>query len=259
MKKSVLLLLSLSLFNSIATNAQQVVGLSIQKPVQENYDHTTSTNLYFPMDLTGFDLDNPLDQKLSVITRFTDDTGKDLLQAHKEVLASKGYDQPMINFYGVQDYENNRDFQVAIELLSSPAKGSKQIQVEGMLYLNFAGSGKDKKKKLKNIPVNQPYDSEGFETPIGLVKMQETGSISTDNAEYILFKIIGIDASINSVEVLDGSALDTYKELQSLGMGIEQNEVAFKGEVPETINLSVSYAKIEKREVPIKLDFSIGY
>lgn len=240
--------------------AQQITSLSINKPIEENSEHNMTITLFVPMeDLQGFDVNNPVDFKKSEITLVQDDTGKDLLAEHVEVMSRKSYQNPILDFYGVHDYSNNKDLDINLDIKSSPAKGAQSVKVEGKVVLNFAGSGEEKEIIVSDVPLRLPYDSPGFETPVGMIKLQQAGSIGFDDVTYELFRVLATDIALVTAKAADGPSSEAMQELIKLDVGIEGFEIPFKGDLPETVNLKIVYGEIETREVPLDFEVSLGF
>ncbi|XOV91265.1 MAG: hypothetical protein ACFHWX_13745 [Bacteroidota bacterium] len=234
--------------------SQQIITLEITKPIEEYYSPKTRIVMYLPQDLTGFDLDNPIDPVLSTVEIFRDDTGRDLLEDHNKAMENQ--EQEIFSFYGIGDYDQNKDIQVALELAAIPVKGATKLHIEGKVYLNYMKEGEEKTAQLKKLSMMQP---DGIETSIGELMIQEYGSVSTDDEEFFIYKISSPNVMITKISAIDGAAAEAYKGVQALGVGIESNEFVLKSRAEKSVNLEVTYSSMDKVEVPIELDFSIGF
>lgn len=251
--KTVFLSAIISLSVSVVFS-QQIVNLEISKPIETYYNPKTRIVLYIPYDLTGFDFDNPIDSEMSMIEVFNDDAGNDLLTVHNKV--NEDQEDMVFSFYGIGDYDNNKDLQIQMELGAIPGNGATKAHIEGKIYLNFTKEGEEKSTKLKKFSMMNP---DGVDTPIGMLQIHEYGSVSTDEVEFITYRLSSPDVIITSVKAIDGVAADAAKAVKELGVGMEKNEFALNSRDIESVNLEVTYSQMDKVEVPIVLDFSIGF
>jgi len=250
-------ILSTLLLASLA-NAQQVSRLEIVKG-PDSSDARTSIDVYIPLDITYLDFSNPINADRTRLVGVKDDAGGDLLAAHKAIEAEwieQGYGvESPISFAGVGDHANEKDVKVGITLKAVPALGAKMISTEGTIALNFIDASNAKQTTLKAIPTEMGWDSPGVETPIGLLKIEPGSSMSTDDAHYQGYQVVSPNAPIIAVKVVGG---DASEEVQAMGMGLETGMFVIKGDAPETVDLEVTYAATETKEIPFKLSFGVG-
>jgi hypothetical protein len=238
--------------------AQQVSRLEIAKG-PDSAEARTSIDLYIPLDITNLDFSNPINADRTRLVAARDDAGGDLLAAHKAIDAEwleQGFAvESPLSFAGVGDHANEKDVKVGITLKAAPAAGAKMISVEGTVALNFIDASSAKTTTLKAIPTEMAWDSPGMDTPIGPVKIEPGSSMSTDDAHYQGYQVVSPNAPIIAVKVVGG---DASEEVQAMGMGLETGMFVIKGDAPQTVDLEVTYAATETREMPFKLSFGVG-
>jgi hypothetical protein len=247
-----------SLLLAPLAGAQQVSRLEIAKG-PDSAEARTSIDIYIPLDITNLDFNNAINADRTRLVAVKDDAGGDLLAAHKAIETEwieQGYAvESPVSFAGIADHTNDKDVKVGIMLKAAPAAGAKMISLEGTIALNFIDASSAKKTTLKSIPTEMGWDSPGVDTPIGPVKIEPGSSMSTDDAHYQGYQVISPNAPIIAVKVVGG---DASEEVQAMGMGLEPGMFVIKGDAPQTVDLEVTYAATETREMPFKLSFGVG-
>ncbi len=256
MKKSVLLFLFSLMM--ITAAGQQVSELKIKKLIPGvNSNPSTTLEIYVPMSMEGFDWDNPIDYTKSNVQVFTDDTGKDLLMVHNNIIAehkNKGYTTERIyQFGGAANYGSNEDINLVFSVKTTPAQDAKELHLKASIMLNFRDDSATKSLEIEDIPVEMAYNSKGHQSTIGPIKIEGRGSATLNEKKYNIFRVVGSEIPISQVEIMGGDDSEVVKGVISLN----QNDFVFS-EVPETVNLKVTYSNFRKVKVPIDLKFSIG-
>lgn len=242
----------------LITTAQKVSRLEIRSAIREiSSKPYIAVEVYVPMDLSGFAIDNPVDFEKSSITVFQDNTGTDFLALHKKQqgqLRAQGYtaNEKIFQFGGVADYGKNKDIKVIFKANAAPAPNATEIKISGTAILNFLRGNENKVTEINNIPVEMEYDSPGIETKLGFIKIEDAGSATIEEDKYQKFRVVGGSTPIVGVEVIGGDDSDKVNM-----WGMNANEFIVK-DIPETVSLKISYNSFKKVEVPIDLSFSIG-
>lgn len=233
---------------------QQVTMLEVRKDSDD--DHRTTVEILVPMELNGFDFDNPMDDEQSALAAFSDDQDRDLLQRHQDgqaELREQGYStQPAMSFGGVADYAANKDIKLRIAVDAAPSDGAGRLHLEGAAVFNFAGEGEPRMLEVADVPVEMPYDAEGRASDIGPIIVSSDGSAEMDGVTYRKFTVSGTENSIVSATPVGG---DDSAEVDFWAVG--ENQFVFK-EVPETVSLEIRYTPIRKVPVEFDLEFSVG-
>lgn len=233
---------------------QQVTMLEIRK--DGDRDHRTTVEILVPMTLAGFDLDNPMDAEQSALSTFEDDSGRDLLQIHRArqaELREQGFTtQQAMSFGGVADYGANKDIKLRISVDAAASEGARILRLAGKAVLNFAGEGEPVGLEIVDVPVEMPYDSQGFASEIGPIVISADGSAEMGGMSYRKFTVSGTENSIVSAVPVDG---DDSAEVDFWALG--DNQFVFK-EVPQTVSLEVEYTPIRKVPVALDIEFSVG-
>jgi len=246
------------LFTTSAAVGQQISELKVTKAIPDiNSNPITSIEVYIPMNVEGFDVNNPIEYDQSEVSIFKDDTGKDLLAAHKKLTAEykeKGYSTESIyQFGGIADYGANKDINLVFYFKTTPAKEAKELHLKADISFNFIDESSTKGIELENVPTEMSYNSAGYKTSIGNIRIDGRGSATFGDEKYKKFSVSSKDSPIVSVEVIGGDDREKVKGIWS----VSQNEFVFQ-EVPETVNLKVTYASFKQVNVPIDLEFSLG-
>lgn len=251
-------LLLASLLLALPARAQEVSRLEIAKGLGGG-EVRTSVDIYIPGDVSNLDFNNPISVDRSRLVAVKDDAGGDLLATHEAANATwveQGYAiEPPITFAGIADYANNKDVNIGIVLKAAPTSGAKTISLEGTIALNFIDASNAKKTMLKGMPTEMEWDSPGVHTPIGPVKIEPASSMSTDEANYQGYQVLSPNAPIIAIRVVGG---DASEEAQAMGMGLEPGMFVIKGNTPQTVDLEVTYAATETKEIAFKLSFGVG-
>ena len=238
--------------------AQQVSRLEITK-APDGAEARTGIDVYIPLDITNLDFNNPINADRTRLVAVKDDAGGDLLAVHEAINAEsleQGYAvESPLSFAGIADHANDKDVKVGIMLKAAPAAGARVIELEGTVALNFINASNAAKTTLKAIPTETEWGSPGVETPIGPVRIEPASSMSTDDAHYQGYQVVSPNAPIIAVAVVGGDASD---EVHAMGMGLEPGMFFIKGDAPQTVDLEVTYAATETREIPFKLSFGVG-
>ena len=233
---------------------QHVTLLEVRKDSED--DHRTTVEIVVPMELNGFDFDNPMDEEQSSLAVFSDDRDRDLLRIHEDrqgELREQGYStQPAMSFGGVADYASNKDIKLQIAVDAAPSDGAGRLYLRGAAMLNFAGEGEAETLQVADVPVEMPYDTEGFASEIGPIIVSPDGSAEMDGVTYRKFTVTGAESSIVSADPVDG---DDSAEVEF--WGIADNQFVLK-EVPDTISLEIRYTALRKVPVEFDLEFSVG-
>ncbi|MCA1791557.1 MAG: hypothetical protein LC667_17420 [Thioalkalivibrio sp.] len=130
------------------------------------------------------------------------------------------------------------------------------IEIEGTIGFNFIDKSKIASTTLESIPMEMDWNSPGVETSIGLIKIEPSSSMSIDGVQYQGYQVVSPGAPIIAVGVAGG---DASAEAQEMGMGLEPGMFVIKEEPPRTVDLDVTYAATETREIPFKLSFGVGF
>jgi len=256
--KVLLLQALILLFSTSAAVGQEISELKITKAIPDvNSNPITSIEVYIPMNVEGFDINNPIEFDQSEVSIFKDDTGKDLLAAHNKLAAEykeKGYSTESIyQFGGIADYGANKDINLVFYFKTTPAKEAKVLHLKADISLNFIDESSTKNVEIENVPTEMSYNSKGYKSSIGMIRVDGRGSATFGDAKYQKFSVSGKDSPIISVEVIGGDDREKVKGI----WGVSQNEFVFQA-VPETVNLKVTYADFKQVKVPIDIQFSIG-
>jgi hypothetical protein len=238
--------------------AQEVSRLEISKS-PGGAQALTRIDLYLPADVSNLDFNNPINVERTRLAVAKDDAGGDLLAAHDAVNAewlAQGYEiESPISFAGIGDYANNKDVNIGIVLKVAPTSGAKALTVEGTVALNFIDASSAKKATLKAIPTETEWGSPGTDTPIGPVRIEPASSMFMDDVIYQGYQVMSPNAPVIAVTVVGG---DASEEANSMGMGLEPGMFVIKGDAPQTVDLNVTYASTETKEIPFKLTFGVG-
>lgn len=113
-------------------------------------------------------------------------------------------------------------------LKAAPAAGTRVIELEGTVALNFSNASNAAKTTLKAIPTATEWGSPGVETPIGPLRIEPSSSMSTDDAHYQGYQVVSPNAPVIAVGVVGGDASD---EARGMGMGLEPGMFVIKGPV----------------------------
>lgn len=241
------------------TQAQQVSRLDIAKE-PDGSQARTGINIHIPLDIANLDFNNPINLDRSRLVVARDDSGTDLLAAHEAQaaeLVAQGYGtESPISFAGIADYANDRDVTVGVTLNAAPAAGAKVIELEGTIAFSFIDVSSTASTTLESIPMEMEWGSPGVETPIGFVRIEPSASMFIDDVQYQGYQVISPGAPIIAVGVVGG---DASAEAREIGMGLETGMFVIKGEPPRTVDLDVTYAATETKEVPLKLSFGVGF
>lgn len=237
-----------------AAFGQQVTLLEVRKDSDDG--HRTTVEILVPMELTGFDFDNPMDDEQSSLAVFSDDQGRDLLRIHEDrqaELREQGYSiQPALSFGGVADYAANKDIKLRIAVDAAPSDSAGRLHLEGAAVFNFAGEGEPRMLEVADVPVEMPYDAEGFVSDIGPIIVSSDGSAEMDGVTYRKFTVTGRENSIVGASPVGG---DDSAEVDFWAIG--DNQFVFK-DVPETVSLEIRYTAVRKVPVEFDLEFSVG-
>lgn len=237
-----------------AAFAQHVTMLEVRKDGAE--DSRTVIEIRVPMDIQGLDMDNPMDVEMSGLSRLADDRGTDLLQIHEAqqaVLREQGYStQPVLSFGGVADYSANEDIKLRVTVDAAASEGAGQLHVEGTVVFNFAGDGETEALEVADVPVEMPYDSEGFATEIGPIIVSSDGSAELNGVTYRKFTVSATKNAIVSAKPMGG---DDSGEVDFWAVG--ENQFVLK-QVPEVVALELRYTPLRKVPVEFDLEFSVG-
>lgn len=249
------LLLSLPLADRAAS--QDVSRLEIRKAMPEiGSNGRTTVEIYLPMELTGFNLENPLDPALTRLDVFSDNHGTDLLAQHKvrkRENEERGFPAPdPVTFAGVGDWQNDRDIKLAISVIDTPSAGATELRLAGEVVLNFAAEGETESVLLENIPMDMSHGSPGIDSPIGNIRIEDGGSASRDDVTWLKFLVSSADSAIDEVSVAGG---DDSGEVPF--MALEANAFVFR-EPPVTVDLNIRYRDQKKVHVPLDMNISLG-
>lgn len=144
----------------------------------------TAVDLYLPMDLAGFNFDNPLDTVLTRLDRFEDDTGRGLLALHRERQRQnmeRGFPRPdPVEFHGVGDWANDRDVRLGVTVVDSPAPGATRLIMAGEVVFNFATDGEPATILVSNVSLDTGFSGRQVDTDSGTLLIQDAGSASVD-------------------------------------------------------------------------------
>lgn len=246
-------------FSTLILSAQQIASINIRKGIEEiRKKPRLEVEVHVPMDMTDFAVDNPIDFEQTNIEVFADDTGKDfagIFDQKQEEKRNEGYStgETLLTFGGVANYRTGQDFMVIFNVPAAPDPEARSIRIKGNLVVNFISQGEGTTAVIKGVPVEMPYDSDGHPTDIGLVRIEGRGSASLKDGKYRKFVAVSADSPITTVEVIGGDDRGAVKGIWS----VAENAFVFK-DVPETVDLKVNYSKLEKKEIPLDLEFGVG-
>jgi len=233
---------------------QQVTMLEVRKA--SDNDHRTTVEIRVPMDLRGFDFDNPMDAEQSALSVFSDDQGRNLLQVHENQqaeLREQGYTtEPVMSFGGVADYSANKDIKLRIAVDAAASDNAGMLRLAGKAVLNFAGEGEPEVVEIIDVPVEMPYDSDGFASEIGPILVSSDGSAELDGVTYRKFTVSGTENAVVEATPVGG---DDSAEVEFWSVGA--NQFVLK-EVPEVVSLQIGYTELRKVPVEFDLEFSVG-
>ena len=243
-----------ALVTASTTSAQHVTRLEVRK--ESGNDHRTTVEIHVPMDLQGFDFDNPVDAEGTGLAEFTDDQGRDLLQIHENQqaeLREQGYaTEPAMSFGGVADYNANKDIELRISVDAAASDEARMLHLAGKAVLNFSGEGEPRVVEITDVPVEMPYDSEGFASEIGPIIISSGGSAELNDVTYRKFTVSGTENSVISAKPVGG---DDSAEVEF--WSVNDNQFVLK-EIPEVVALQVRYTPVRKVPVEFDLEFSVG-
>lgn len=234
--------------------AQDVTTLEVRK---ESADaQRTLVEIRVPMTLDGFDTDNPMDVEASELSRLTDDQGTDLLALHREqqqALAEQGYTtESALSYAGVADFANNRDIALRVAVDVAPADDARVLTLAGEAMFNFAGDGEPQSTTVADVPLHMPWDSDGFDTSIGPIKVTADGSAEISGVRYQRYTVSGRDNAVVAAAVVGG---DDSAAVEFWSIAPQQ----FVLEDPsDTVTLEIDYASVRKVPVAFDLEFSVG-
>ena len=237
-----------------AAFSQEVTRLEVRK--ESGNDHRTTVEIHVPMDLQGFDRDNPMDAGQSGLSVFADDQGRDLLQIHENQqaeLREQGYaTEPAMSFGGVADYSANKDIELRIAVDAAASDEARMLRLAGKAVLNFAGEGEPETVQIIDVPVEMPYNSEGFASEIGPIIISSGGSAELNDVTYRKFTVSGTENAVIEATLVGGDDSSAV-ELWAVGA----NQFVLK-EVPEVVTLNIEYTAVRKVPVEFDLEFSVG-
>ena len=233
---------------------QQVTMLEVRK--ESGNDHRTTVEIRVPMDLEGFDFDNPVDAGQSAVSAFTDDHDRDLLQIHENQqveLREQGYTtESAMTFGGVADYSANKDIKLRIAVDAAASDEARMLRLAGKAVLNFVGEGEREAVEISDVPVEMPYDSDGFASEIGPIIISSDGSAELNDVTYRKFTVSGYENAVIEATLVGG---DDSSEVEFWSVGA--NQFVLK-EVPEVVTLNIEYTAVRKVPVEFDLEFSVG-
>jgi hypothetical protein len=251
----VLVALLLPLLSPISSVAQEAVRIEVRKSIAGSGSETT-VDLYLPMDLAGFNFDNPLDTVLTRLERFEDDTGRDLLALHRERQRQnlqRGFPSPdPVVFRGVGDWANDRDVRLGVTVVDSPAPGATRLMMDGEVVFNFAGDGEPATLVVQNVSLDTGFNGRRVDTDIGTLLIQDAGSASVDGSTWHKFRISSAETTIVGASVIGGDDAGAVPF-----WALDPNEFVF-GEVPESVSISIQYLQHRKVAVPLNLEITLG-
>ena len=260
MNTKIVLILTSLLLAPIA-EAQQVSRLEIAKST-DGEEARTSIDIVIQvaLDLVNLDFNNPINADQTRLVAVKDDAGGDLLAAHAALNAewiAQGYaTESPISFGGIADYANNRDVKVGIMLKAAPTAAARMIELEGTIALNFIDASSTANTQLKAIPLEMEWGSPGVETAIGPVRIEPASAMSMGDIEYQSYQVVSPNAPVISAGLVGGDASTEWHEM---GMGLEPGMFVIKGTPPRTVDLDITYASTEMKEIPLKLSFGVGF
>lgn len=234
--------------------AQDVTTLEIRKEGADS--RRTMVEIRVPMDLDGFDTDNPMDLERSALSSFADDRGTDLLGLHREqqqALRDQGYTtQPALTYGGVADFASNEDITLRVAVDAAPASESRVLNLAGLAVFNFAGDGEPESTTVADVPLDMSHDNDGFDSAAGRIVVSAGGSAEMNGVRYQRFTVSGRDYTIVSAVPVGG---DDSAEVEFWSTA--PNQFVLK-ELPETVSLEIEYAPVRKVQVEFDLEFSVG-
>ncbi len=244
------------LFCTTFSFGQDVKPVKIE--VTKNFPADNQQTFYFELafltDISNFTY--LLDQGRTVINEMKDDTGFDLLAAQKEFEAEYekkgfGYDKLRLEYRKPVDVNNVTGIVVGGRAAVVPKQGAKTVKIAGTVGMIDLADGK-KTYELKSIPTEMPWGSPGVKTKAGMIKLQESGSLSLNGVEFTKYQVRSSGSPVSSVKVAGGDDREEAK-----GFGLERNEVIFK-KIPEKIDLVVEVNQTEIKEIPFEVEMSLG-
>lgn len=247
--------LLLPLLLPISGFTQEAVGIEVRKSIAGRAAQTT-IELYLPMDLAGFNFDNPLDTVLTRLDRFEDDTGRDLLALHRERQrqnVERGFQTPdPVEFRGVGDWARDRDVRLGVTVVDSPAPGATRLMMDGEAVFNFAGDSEPATIVVESVSLDTGFSGRRVDTDIGTLLIQDAGSASVDGSTWHKFRLSSAEAAIVGASVMGGDDAGAVPF-----WALDPNEFVF-GEVPESVSISIQYLQHRKVAVPLNLEITLG-
>jgi hypothetical protein len=157
-----------------------------------------------------------------------------------------------MSFGGVADYSANKDIKLRISVDATASDEADALRLAGTAVLNFAGQGEPETIEIVDVPVEMPYDSDGFASEIGPILVSSDGSAELDGVTYRKFTVSGTENSVVSAKPVGG---DDSAEVQF--WSVNDNQFVLK-EIPEVVTLQVRYTPMRKVQVEFDLNFSVG-
>lgn len=251
-------------FSATPDSGPEILKLEISKPAPEEIARPrTFLEFHLPMDLDGLDVGNPFDEEQSSLELMQDDQDHDLLAMHRENakqtsvktpsggIRAFGRPPPTLQFAGVADETNNRNILLRISVLAKPSPAATRIALSGRAVLNFIAEGVPAELRIDDVKLKAgSHQDQRFDSEIGPVVIRSGRWLSVGSDQWREFSVHSTEKPIVGVEVIGG---DDSEDVPFAISG----DFALK-EPPEPISLRIRYGEYDKREVPLKLDLSIG-
>lgn len=163
---------------------------------------------------------------------------------------------PGKGFVPEQTYESYNDYnsraEVNLAFKGTPEPGARLITLQGTLILEYEEEGEEEFSTQLKMPGNDA--SAVNATDHGSIEIWIEGEATTDTDTYIIYRVTSA-LPVKSVTVNGG---DDTEEAKALGLGISANQLVYKTE-PEEINVTLKLGKIERVEIPLDMNFGVGF
>jgi hypothetical protein len=126
------------------------------------------------------------------------------------------------------------------------------LTLAGAAVFNFAGDGEPESTAIADVPLEMPWDSDGFDSPIGPIKITTDGSAELEGVRYQRYSVSGRDHAVVAANVIGG---DDSADVEF--WSIAPNQFVLEA-APETVSLEIEYAAVRKVPVEFDLEFSVG-
>lgn len=244
--------------DSLVSNSDSGIKV-LETTIERDNDEIHSKNLFEVRLLLPKTKDDfiKIDKKHSTLYKVVDDSGTDLLDAHKEENSKaigKWWHAPyMITGYGKHPFEMG--IWADITLKSVPAPHAGKVTLSGNMILQY-DTGETQTDTLADLPLKMDLETEGVDTKIGKLLIYGTGIVITDDETYRRYNVNG-DADILSVEVLGNNDTQKMKE-STQGRGVTSTGFALHESTDvETVSLKITHRIIRNEEITVDLTLNL--